>query len=261
MKISVVKKSFWVISLGLLFLLSACGGISFIQGPATNLYTATFLKTIEQAKAQYKQGEYEQAEKTLAGQADAQLSVDEQAFKYNLLGVISFTQKEFATAIKYLSMAQERPTRDQTLHAQIHLNLASSYYKVGLWDKAYNILIDSDPTPLSPEEQQKYFRLRFQTAKELGREREEVGSLIRILAGHMTLSALKGDPYYGLLLAVLNPLEINQRVRLLEQYTDPPLLVAGHLAEYYAEQLYYAGEVSDAERLLSWVQRAFGEFE
>ena len=261
MKNLFAKITFSFMVLGLFLLLNACSGISFIQGPATNLYTANFLKTIEQAKIHYKQGEFELAEKTLAAQADQQLSVDEQAFKYNLLGVISFTQKDFAAAIKYLSWAQERPTRDQTLQAQIHLNLASSYYKVGMWDKAYHILVEHDPASLGPEEKQKYYRLRFQTAKELGREREEVGSLINILAGYTTVSALKGDPYYGLLLAVLNPLELNQRVRLLEQYTDPPLLVAGHLAEYYAEQLYYAGEVSQAESLLSWVQRYFGDFE
>lgn len=258
-----MQKSIFLLALwlGLGLMLHSCSGISFIQGPATNLYTTNFLQVIEQAKAYYKQANYDVAKTALAAQDDAQLSVDEQAFKYNLLGVISFSQKEFAEAIKFLTQAQSRNTRDQTLQAQINLNLASSYYKVGMWDKAYNILLESDPVALGPEEQQKYYRLRFQTAKELGREAEEVGSLIHILAIHHSFAELKGDPYYGILLSVMNPLSTSQKVRLLEQYVDPPLFVVGHLGQYYAEQLYYAGEISAAERLLSWVQSHFSQYD
>ena len=258
-----MQKSFF--RLGLLLLLglafTSCSGISFIQGPAANLYTANFLQKIEQAKTLYKEGDYGAALSTLAAQEDSQLSVDEQAFKYNLLGVISFSQKEYAEAIKYLTQAQARNTRDQTLRAQINLNLASSYYKVGMWDKSYNILVEGDPAALSPDEQQKYYRLRFQTAKELGREAEEVGSLVSILAHHNSFAELKGDPYYGVLLAVMNPLSTSQKVRLLEQYVEPPTFVIGQLGQYYAEQLYYAGEISAAERLLSWVQSHFSQYE
>jgi ABC-type branched-subunit amino acid transport system substrate-binding protein len=242
-------------------LLTGCSGISFLKTTPQDLYSEPFLKQVESVKKLYRQGEVNQALKVLQKIEDNKITTQEQGMKYNLLGVIQFSRKEYQKAITTFDQALNMATSDPLLQAQIRLNLASCYYKLSFMEKAYETLRGGDANVLTPEESGKYYRLRFRLAKELGRESEELDTVAQILSSKTTQTEVRGDPYYEILSAGFNKLDDDQKLKFVERFSDPPNFAVGYLAYYHAEKIYYEGKKNQANDILDWLTKRFSGFE
>ncbi|MEI8348042.1 MAG: tetratricopeptide repeat protein, partial [Pseudomonadota bacterium] len=246
----------------ILITFAGCSGISFIQqGPKKDLYSDAFLKQIEQVKKLYRQGEVATALKNLQRIDDKTVTTPEQGMKYNLLGVIQFGQKEYQKAIATFDQALNLSSEDPNLSGQVRLNLSSCYFKLSFWDKAYQVLKPVEVRSLTSEEANKYYKLRFRLAKELGKEAEELDTVAQILTAKTNLLEVRGDPYFEILSNGFYKLPDTEKTRFIEKFSDPPVFAVGYLAYFQVEKIYYQGDREKARDLLNWLKSKFSSFE
>ncbi len=246
----------------ILFAFSSCTGISLLSGgDPSDLYSEKFLTFITSVKDDYKKGQSELALKKLKSYQTETLLPTEKALRRNLIGVINFGGKDYEQAIYNFEMALSSSRLDKNLTAQIHLNLASSYYKMGYLDRAFSTLSIAEFRNLEPAESKKFHKLNFNIANELENPSSAMRSLIWYLSSIDSLSALKSEVMYEKLMGSFFQLEEKQKRRLLQEFEDEPILVVGYLGYLEAEKLYYKGKKEDAKDLLEWVEDRYSSFQ
>lgn len=246
----------------ILLAFSSCTGISLLSGSdPSDLYSEKFLTFITSVKDDYKKGQSEVALKKLKSYKTETLLPTEKALRRNLIGVINFGGKNYEQAIYNFEMALSSSRLDKNLTAQIHLNLASSYYKMGYLDRAFSTLSITEFKNLELAESKKFHKLNFNIANELENSSSAMRSLIWYLSPIDTLSALKSEVMYEKLMGSFFQLEEKQKRRLLQEFEDEPFLVVGYLGYLEAEKLYYKGKKDNAKELLEWVEDRYNKFE
>lgn len=247
-----------VLPILLLVLLSGCSGISMLRGDsAKDLYTEDFLNRIEKIKEEYRQGRSAAALKNLKSFQDDKLRPSEQALRRNLVGVILFSQENYEQAIYNFDLALASSRLDRGLTAQIYLNLASSYYRLGFQEKSLSTLGMGEFKYLDPAEAKKYHMLRYRLASELSKSREEIISLIWYLGDKSSVSELRSDLYFSRLTENFFNLTGNEQLKILSDYEDDGLFVVGYLAYLTAQKLYYEGDRGEVKDLLGWINDRF----
>ncbi len=241
-----------------LALLNSCSGITMLTiRDRSDLYSPQFMQKVDRVKKIYREGQRGVALANLKALNDETLNPSEKAMKRNLVGVILFSKGSYEQAVQYFDQALETSRQDLSLTSQIRLNLASSYFKLGFQDKAYEALLASDFRFLSSEEAQKYHKLRYKLGKELGKDRDPVISLVRSLGFKNKISDLKSDIYYEVLMSEFIKLDRKEKFSILEELESEKTLVTGYLGYLEAEKLYYSGNRDEAEDLLEWVKDHF----
>src|SRR6056300_605263 len=166
----------------LLLLFQGCSGISMISPQdVKDLYTDKFLLDVGAIKEQYRQGRYEMALVNLQKIDENKLLPSERSLRRNLIGVIYFSKAQFEQAIYHFELAIVTAGLDRSLNAQIKLNLASSYFKLGFMDKAYSVTEGDDYRQLKSKEKKKFQLLRYKISKELGKSYAALTSLAHYL--------------------------------------------------------------------------------
>lgn len=236
-----------------------CSGISMINGSGSrsDLYRNDYLKKITKIKTEYKQGHNDTALQALKAMPEETLLPAERALRRNLMGVIFFSEGNYEQAIFNFDLALTTSRLDPSLTSQIQLNLASSYFKLGFMDKSYAVLKMGDPKALKSVEQKTYYKLKFKLSKELGKDEEQLSSLIMYLGDRKSLSDLKSEPLFEKLLASFFSLNKREKIRVLEDHVEGEPLSVGYLAYLEAEKLYYKGDKEEATDLLGWVEKKF----
>lgn len=248
----------FILPILMLVFLCGCSGISMLGGgSAKDLYTEDFLNRIEKVKEDYREGRAEQALKKLKSFNDEKLRPSEQALRRNLVGVILFSQENYEQAIYNFDLALASSRLDRGLTAQIYLNLASSYYRLGFQEKALSTLKMGEFKYLDSAEAKKYHLLRYRLASELVKSREEIISLIWYLGDKSSVSDLRSDVYFSRLSENFFQLSSREQLKILSEYEDDGLFVVGYLAYLTAEKLYYEGDRDDVEDLLGWIRGRF----
>ncbi|MBK24000.1 MAG: hypothetical protein CME70_08370 [Halobacteriovorax sp.] len=246
--------------LAVIFLLFVvgCSGISMIKsGSRSDLYREDFLKKITSIKTQYKQGHSSSALQVLKQMPEETLLPAERALRRNLMGVIHFSESNFEQAIFNFDLGLTTSRLDPSLTSQIQLNLASSYYKLGFMDKSYAVLSQGDPKVLKEAEKKTFYKLKYKLSKELGKDQEELSSLIMFLSDKKSLSDLKSEPLFEKLISSFFSLNKREKISVLENHVEGQPLSVGYLAYLEAEKLYYKGEKEEATELLEWVEKKF----
>ena len=200
----------------LLVLLVSCSGISFL-GSKKNYYTDPFLSQIKTIKSIYRKGDVEVALQKLKMMDDQTMLPTEKALRRNLIGVILFSKKNFEQAIFNFDLALTTSRLDESLTSQIRLNLASSYYKLGFMEKAYTILVLAESNSMKRGELKKYYKLRYKLAKELGKDRDVIISLIKYLSTKKKLAELKGENFFELMIGNFFKLDKREKFQILEE--------------------------------------------
>lgn len=246
----------------ILLALCSCSGISLLSGgDPSDLYSEKFLTFINAVKEDYKKGQSEVALKKLKSYQAETLLPTEKALRRNLIGVINFSEKNYEQAIYNFDLALSSSRLDKNLTAQIYLNLASSYYKMGYLDRAFSTLSITEFKNLELEESKKFHKLNYSIAMELDKSSSAMKSLVWFLSPIDSLSALKSEPMYEKLMGSFFQLEESQKKRILQEFEDEPFLVVGYLGYLEAEKLYYRGKKDDAKDLLDWVDDRYDEFQ
>lgn len=249
-----------VILVSTLLLFMGCSGIKMLTGGNQDFYSPEFSQKINVAKSYYSRGEVKKALQELQKFNEEELGDEEKALRRNLIGVIYFGQGNFEQAIFNFNQALATSGEDQALTAQIKLNLAGSYFKLQMTDKAFEVTESTDFLKLSPKDIIKFHKLRYRLANDLSRDDAAVRSLIWSLSRKEKISELRLDPNYELLTARLRKMDQTSKYRLLEEFENQAPLIVGYLAYLEAEVTYYSGRKDDAKDLIRWVETRFGKY-
>ncbi len=222
-----------------------------------DFYSEPFLSQIEVIKADYKRGESEKALASLQAMKEDTLNAQEKALRRNLIGVVYFGKSNFEQAIFNFNQALESSTDDQSLTAQIYLNLGSSYYKLGMKEKAYSVIKKAPYKSLSSTEMVKFHKLRYRLAAENNQEKDALTSLIYTLSLKEKISELRIEPLYEVLVTKFRALDQAEKYKLLEEFEESSPFVVGYLSYLEAEKVYYRGDKDEAKDLIKWVDTNF----
>lgn len=251
-----------ILTLFMAFLLNSCGGISMIsRGSSKDYYSKDFLEQVAHVKEDFKFGRTDIAMSKLKGMNDQLLLPAEAALKRNLMGVIFFGKEDFEQAVYNFNLALSTSRLDPALNSQIQLNLASTYYKMALLDKAMSVLLLCDFKQLNEEEGMKFHKLKHKVAKEMGQERVAMESLVWLLKSKSNLTELKSESYFESLQSEFYKLSNTERLRFIEKFDDEDIFLIGYLAYLEAEKLYYQGEKGNAKDLLNWMRDKFDKYQ
>lgn len=241
--------------------LAACGGIQMLgmKKDVSHLYGDEYMQVINRVKEHYRLGHTKEAMNDLKNLDEQKLNPSERAMRRNLIGVIHFSQKNFEQAIFNFDLALTTAQEDPGLVAQIKLNLASSQYKLGFMDKAYEILVNANPNVLEASEAKKYHQLRFTLAKDLDKPEDAIKSMFAYLFDLNSLSDLRADPVFERLSTEFFDLDERTRLRVLEERSRPATVVGAYMAYLESEKLYYSGKKDDALSVVNWLQGSFSD--
>ncbi|MDC1174830.1 ABC transporter substrate-binding protein [Bacteriovoracaceae bacterium] len=243
-----------------LLLFNSCSGISMLGGgQKSDLYSEKFLADVQLVKESYRKGESKKALTLLQQMNQEILLPTEKGFRRNLIGVIYFSEGNFEQAVFNFDQALATSRLDDSLTSQIYLNLAGSYFKLGFNEKAYASIISGKPEFLQDKEREKYFKLRFKLAQELGNENDIIYSLINFLGPKSTINELKSNSYYETMLSKYLRLSSSEKIKILEEFEESGFLLVGYLAYIEAEKYYYSGSKGEANDVLYWVKKHFGQ--
>lgn len=254
-----------IITLVSLLFVNSCSDISMItRGSRSDLYSSEFLSKIESIKGLYKSGQSDLALKKLKamdqGKKAKLMLPSEKAMRRNLIGVIYFGKANYEQAIFNFDQALATSRLDEALTAQIYLNLSSSYYKLGMNEKAFEVLKNAPYKALGPAESIKFHKLRYRLAQELGHDREALISLIYTLAPKNKISELRIDPLYEILVGKFRKLDQREKYKIFEEFEQMKPFVIGYLSYLEAEKVYYSGKKDEADDLIGWVEEHFKQY-
>lgn len=248
--------TFLIISL---FIFCACSGVRVLNSKNEDFYSKEFIREISAIKILYQQGEREKALDQLKNIPHDSLSDSEKALKRNLIGVIYFSIGNFEQAIYNFELGLSIPTDDKSLEGQLQLNLASTYYKLKKYQKAYDSLKVIDFHQLRTNESEKYHKLKYRLAKKLEYYLEGMSSLMWMLESRKSLQDLKGNPYFEILFSDFIKLSIDDREKLLDPFIGKKFFAFSYLFYIHAEKLYYNGGRDKAKDYLEWMRDEFSD--
>lgn len=235
----------------LVFFIYSCSNIKMLS--PEEIYSGDFLKKIESIQIIYKDGDKKTALNRLRAMNDSALSDAEIAKKYNLIGIIYFSEQNFDQAIEKFEMAKNKSRIDRVLTSQIALNLASSYYKKDLYEKSYTYIKEVNSDVFSDKEKTNFFKLKLVLAQQLEKPKDIVEAIIPLMHGKTLFKEVEESEYKELLVDNYRKLSSNERVYLLEEYDRKDNISVAYLAKEETLQRYYMGDRPGSEDVLSWL--------
>ncbi|HAZ12793.1 MAG: hypothetical protein A2X86_04195 [Bdellovibrionales bacterium GWA2_49_15] len=237
----------------------SCGGVTMLERKdVAGLYEKTFIAQIDQIKEIYRQGKIKEALEKLHAIDEGKLKDPEKALRRNLIGVVYFSQENFEQAIYNFNMGLTTSGQDYFLSGQIKLNLASSYFKLGLHDKASEILKDIPDDSLSLSEAQKAHKLATKIADVTGNFYLGATAAAKMLPVSSTLVEIKNDPSFEILLGYFNKLTATEKKVVIEEVLKNHALLASYIAYLEAERSFFIGDKTEASRLLEFAKTQSG---
>ncbi len=245
-----------LIVLFLIFLYS-CSGIKVLDNqtiapPVDHLYSENFLKQISAIKGEYGKGKTDIALLQLQKIDETQLLKTEIALKRNLMGVIYFSLKKYDEAVYNFGLALANSSQDYGLTAQVYLNLASSYYRAGFMDKAFDASKSINPDYLSENELQKYYLLHLKLCKHHSEEKLAIPTYIHKLKSKNSISELESDPSFFELKKSFLQLNGDEQSFILRQSEKYKSFVSSYLAYFAGEISFLSGDKSRGNNFFDW---------
>lgn len=248
------------IVISFIFLLTiACSSIQLMNGGAD--YSDEFIKKIESIQIIYKDGDKGLALKKLQQISDETITKAEKAKKYNFLGVVFFSSGDLEKAAGNFLLAKKYVDKDRNLSAQIHLNLASTYYKDNKTKQSASALKEVDLDYFNTKEKRKYFKLNLTLANLMDNPKEIVNSLIFLMEGMKRFEDVDDYQYKELLVDSYRKLGTSERVYFLDKYEKERKIVVAYLGKQEVLQRFYQGDRDGAQDVVSWLAKRFGGIE
>lgn len=188
---------------------------------------------------------------------DEELEPLEKAMKYNLKGVILFTQAEWDKALQNFEIAKKYVPNETTIEAQVWLNIASVRYKQGLFAELKNALDRIRPRILPDIEIRKYAQLKLAWAVKYQKDYEIVETCVLLLKEAKTLSEVQDSVLKERMSLSFKNLSDTEKVRMLEQFKEEKWLPLAYLGQLEAEARYFNGDTSGARDVLTWLEDRF----
>ena len=220
-------------------------------------YSESFLKKIESIQIIYQDGDRRLALKKLDAIADETITVAEQAKKYNLKGVMTYSLGDYDKAIDQFNKAKALVQKDEFLANNIYLNLASSYFKKNELKKVDEYLSSIDPSYLKDKEKQNFHQLAFTSGNQFERNEQVVKSLLYLMRDIKTIKGVEDYKYKEILLGNFKKLSESQRIYLLEEYQKVSPLTVAYLARTEAMARFYKGNHEGAGDIVDWLEKYY----
>lgn len=243
----------------IILIFTACSSIQMMGGGAD--YSDKFIKQIESIQIIYKDGDKSLALKKIQGIADDTITRAEQAKKYNFLGVVYFASGDLDKATENFLIAKKYVDKDYYLSSQIHLNLASTYYKDNKIRPSFDILKEVNLDYFNDKEKQKYYKLNLTLANQLDDTKEIVNSLIYLMKDMNRFEDVDDYQYKELLVDNYRKLGETERVHFLDKYQKERQIVVAYLGKQEVLQRFYQGDRDGAQDVLDWIEKRYGNIE
>ena len=243
----------------LLVFLQSCSGIKLLT--PEQIYDKDFLARIDGIKAVYKGGDASKALTQLNQMNDMEMGPAERAVKYNLVGLIHYSSSEFEVAAENFEKALKTADKDRALQSKIRLNLASSYFKLNEFQKAYDASSGVEDIALSKSEAKSFYQLRYLLAAQLQHHDVVVLSIIKLTEGMQSFRDIDDSQFREALLGSFDKLNPSERLMILEKNDEEKTITIPYLARLEIMNRFYGGERSSATGILSWVDRRFSHYE
>ncbi len=221
------------------------------------LYGQEFLTKIEKIKEVFKKGETASAVSELVKLDDKGLNQSEQSLKYNLQGVIEFTDGHYKEAEKSFNKALSTVEKDESIRAQIYLNIASTHFKQNKYEKAFSEFSKIESQQLSDQELKKYHNLHLALATQLNKPDEIMEALVDLLATVKTFPELKTSPQMEKLSERYMKLSASEKTRILEKFEGKSSVAVSYLGYIEAQNFIAHGEKEKAKDHLTWLEKHY----
>lgn len=246
--------------------LSSCSSVKMIKPErkvaekidTSKLYKQTFLRKMSEIKEKIRTGKVDNALADLAVMKEDGLSSAEKSTRRNLMGVITFTKKNFELAAKHFEDSLPLSKEDPALESQVYLNLGSAYYKLNQQEKALATISLADFHNLTDGEAKKYHLLHARLSEQLGKKEQGLTSAIRTLQEKNSLADLKSDPRYPQVEEAFSKLSQTEKVRLLEEFDAEKNLAVAYLAYKEAEKAFKESDKSKVSEYVEWIEKRYG---
>jgi hypothetical protein len=215
---------------------------------------------IDQTREALSKGESKIALARLAELNDDQLEPLEKAVKYNLKGVIHFTDSDWEKSLANFDVAKKYVARSSTLESQIWLNIASARYKQGFYSELKEALDSIHLKVLPDNEIKKYAQLNLAWAIKYQRNYEIVENSLLLLKDAKSLSDVSDSILKERINLSFKALSDKEKIRLLEKYESEKWLPLAYLGQIEAESRYFKGDTSGARDVVSWLSDRFKDF-
>lgn len=246
--------------ISLVFIITiACSSIQLMNGGAS--YSDEFTKKIESIQIIYKDGDKGLALKKLQQISDTSITAAEKAKKYNFLGVVYFSSGDLQKATDNFLIAKNNVDKDRNLSAQIHLNLASTYYKDKKINQSAAALKEVDLDYFNDKEKIKYFKLNLTLANQLDNPKEIVNSIIFLMEGMKRFEDVDDYQYKELLVDNYRKLGASERVYFLDKYQKERKIVVAYLGKQEVLQRFYQGDRDGAQDVVNWLSKRYSNIE
>ena len=245
----------------LILLFYGCAGVKVIRGGRSDLYRSKYLKHISKIQHRFNQGNLESSLRMLKAINPKTLWKSEKIMRRNLIGEVYFAKGQYEKAIYHFNLALNRSQQDEFLTAKLHLNLARSYFRMGLIEKSLHNLRRSNHQVLLLKDAKKHHQLMYRLSQETGNKEQAITSLGFYLRDKKNIDDLKSDPYFEHLLSNFKKLSQSEKWNYLQQFEQENLLSIAYLAYLEVEALYYNGEKSEAMDILEWIEDSFSHEE
>ena len=227
----------------------------------TSYYSSDFLKQIESVNLIYKDGDKASALKKLRSIPDENLNKDEQAKKYNLIGVMLYRNGDLDLALENFYRARQLVNKDPFLTNQIRLNLASLFFKKLQYEKSYAELKKIDLTYVEKKDYNGYHKLSFTLANQMGDSKRAVKSLLYLGDNVKSFSDVEDFSYKEVLIDNFKKMTDSERVYFLDdKASDNPYMIA-YLGRMEAMGRLYKGDRTGAEDVVNWLDKKFSNLE
>lgn len=190
---------------------------------------------------------------------DNDLVPAEKAMKYNLKGVVLFTQAEWDKAQANFEVARKYVPAGSTLEAQVWLNTASVHFKQGLFAELKDSLDEINPEVLSDPEIRKYAQLKLAWAVKYQKSYEIVETSVMLLKNAKTFAEVQDSILKERMSLAFAKLSDGGKNKLLETYDDKKWLALAYLGQLEAESRYFKGDASGAREVVSWLNSRFSD--
>jgi hypothetical protein len=241
-----------------LLFLSACSGISLINQKFE--YDEKFIKKFEGIKAIYKDGDKSGAILRLNQLRGQKLTKAEEAKVLNQLGIFYYEKDDLVKAQENFEEARNYVKEDKELDAEIHLNLASTYYKLEMRESAFNVINSANPKHILNKNVKKtFYKLKLLLAQDQEKNNAVIDSLIYLMEDAKNFQDIKDSQYKELLVDYYRKLTTSERAHILDSKDDEELVVIAFLATEEAMQRYYFGDRQGANDVVNWLDKRYGE--
>lgn len=239
-----------------LFFIYSCSGIKFLQTKEN--YNKEFISKIDRIKAIYKNGDREGALRRLGLFDDKKLTGPEKAVKYNLEGIILYSKANYTEALNKFDKASLSVDKDSELRNKIYLNLASTYFKLKNFEKAFEVNKFVESEYLSSEEEQSHYKLYYLLSYELKKDEDLVRSVSLLLKKEKEFQALENSPYKEGLLSSYENMESENKILFLKKING---IVPAYLLKIESQKKYFSGSKQEALEIISYLDNNYRSFD